>query len=147
MRVSRSTVQKKLTLALYKSIDEFFFDLNTIWKNCQYYNKEDSSIYKNSMYLEKLCSSMKIQMEKDQDQGKVRKYNKKTTQEPDNRLRRKPCDGVQRIKLSQMMKSIQSDDSLVLTLNMIAEYCPEALTLEGDDIMICLNKLDANLCD
>lgn len=72
----RSTVQRKLTQQSYKSLDEFFFDLNTIWKNCQYYNKEDSTIYKNSMYFEKLTSSMKIQMEKDQDYLKTKKTKK-----------------------------------------------------------------------
>lgn len=46
-----------------------------------------------------------------------------------------------------MLKTLKSEDSLIQTLNMIAEYCPEALTMEGDDVSICLNKLDANLCE
>jgi hypothetical protein len=33
------------------------------------------------------------------------------------------------------------------TLNMVAEYCPQALKLDGDDIFINLNLMDANLCD
>ena len=65
----------------------------------------------------------------------------------DVRLKKKPCDGVQRIKVSHLMKTCRNEDQIVHTLNLVAEYCPEALVLDGDDMYISLNKLDANLCD
>ena len=32
-------------------------------------------------------------------------------------------------------------------MNMIAEYCPEALKLVDEDLEIDVSKLDSNLCD
>lgn len=45
------------------------------------------------------------------------------------------------------MKTCTNEKQLVHTLNLVAEYCPEALVLEGDDMFINLNKMDANLSD
>jgi hypothetical protein len=53
-----STVEKKLVGGDYKIIQEFFDDLNLIWRNCKTYNLEGSGIYNQAENMEKLAAKL-----------------------------------------------------------------------------------------
>lgn len=148
------TVTMKLRRKEYASDDDFWSDVNLIWRNCQAYNEEDSSVYNMSIQMQQLTADIKQRYSETQPNfgppGKAQQQQQQPTkQEPpascddavdqatENassrnqsglRLRR------QQATLCAKMSALSSSQ-LQCTFQFIAQEFPEALECNESQLM------------
>ncbi|CAD8180971.1 unnamed protein product [Paramecium pentaurelia] len=150
-KMDLTTIKKKLESNKYINHNEFFKDLDLVWKNCQTYNQKGSIISKQSIYLEQQCKSLQKVIEDDFNLGKKKKRQNQERlpiqqQSFDFRQKNKPSNEASRLKFCHQIKNLEQEQ-LIKIVNYLAEFQPECLSREEDKLVIDVKKLDSKACE
>jgi bromodomain-containing factor 1 len=135
-----STAKSKLLKNEYSTFQDFYNDIDLIWKNCKTYNREGSEIVKMANHCEKV---FKKQMEK-QFKNYIISSGKKEKNEYKTNINN--IEGglsmTEKMNLTDKIR-ILSNDGLTQVVKLIMKECPNGIEdLDSEKLQIKIDLLD-----
>ncbi len=135
-----STAKSKLLKNEYSTFQDFYNDIDLIWKNCKTYNMNGSEIVKMCNHCEKV---FKKQMEK-----LFKNYNSNSKKDKEkNNHNENVLSMSEKISLTEKIR-ILSSDGLTQIVNIITKECPKGIeNIDSEKLQIKIDLLDHKTYD